>query len=44
MTLSGASRDRVESFIAHLSASAKENRDALVCKLNSYAQPQEVKS
>ena len=42
-TLSGASRDRVESFIAHLSASAKENRDALVCKLNSYAQPQEVK-
>jgi hypothetical protein len=43
-TLSGASRDRVESFIAHLSASAKENRDALVCKLNSYAQPQEVKS
>ena len=42
--LSGASRDRVESFIAHLSASAKENRDALVCKLNSYAQPQEVKS
>jgi hypothetical protein len=42
--LSGASRDRVESFIAHLSASAKENRDALVCKLNSYTQPQEVKS
>jgi hypothetical protein len=43
-TLSGASRDSVESFISHLSASAKENRDALVCKLNSYAQPQEVKS
>jgi len=43
-TLSGASRDLVESFISHLSASAKENRDSLVCKLNSYAQPQEVKS
>jgi hypothetical protein len=42
-TLSGASRELVESFIAHLSASAKENRDSLVCKLNSYAQPQEVK-
>jgi hypothetical protein len=43
-TLSGASRDLVESFISHLAASAKENRDGLVCKLNSYAQPQEVKS
>ena len=43
-TLSGASRDLVESFISHLSASAKENRDTLVCKLNSYAQPQEAKS
>jgi hypothetical protein len=42
-TLSGASRDLVESFISHLSVSAKENRDALVCKLNSYAQPQEAK-
>jgi hypothetical protein len=43
-TLSGASRDLVESFISHLSASAEENRDALVCKLTSYAQPSEVKS
>jgi hypothetical protein len=42
-TLSGASRDLVESFISHLTASAKENRDSLVCKLNSYAQPVEVK-
>jgi hypothetical protein len=42
-TLSGASRDLVESFIAHIAASAKENRDGLVCKLNSYAQPVEVK-
>jgi hypothetical protein len=27
-----------------MAASAKENRDGLVCKLNSYAQPQEAKS
>ena len=42
--LSEASRESVESFIAHLSAAARENRDALVCKLNSYAQPAEAKS
>jgi hypothetical protein len=40
--LSGASRELVESFISHLATSVRENRDALVCKLNSYAQPQEV--
>ena len=38
-TLSGASRELVESFISHLSTAAKESRDSLVCKLNSYAQP-----
>ncbi len=38
-TLSGATRELVESFISHLAAAAKQNRDALVCKLNSYAQP-----
>jgi hypothetical protein len=42
-TLSGASRELVESFISLLAGSAKENRDALVCKLNSCAQPQEAK-
>jgi hypothetical protein len=42
-TLSGAGRDLVESFISHLSASVKENRDALMCKLNSYSQPQEAR-
>jgi hypothetical protein len=42
-TLKDASRDSVESFISHLATSAKENKDALVCKLNSYAQPAEVK-
>jgi hypothetical protein len=43
-TLKGASRDLVESFISHIATSARENRDGLVCKLNSYAQPQEATS
>ena len=43
-TLSGASRDRVESFISRLAAAAKENRDSLICKLNSYSQPVEAQS
>ena len=43
-SLSGASRELVESFISHLSASAKENRDALICKLNSYSQQAEARS
>jgi len=38
-TIREASRDLVESFISHLAASAKEDRDGLVCKLNSFAQP-----
>jgi hypothetical protein len=42
-SLKEASRDRVESFISQLAAAAKNDRDALVCKLNSYAQPAEVK-
>src|SRR5713101_512509 len=42
-TLKEASRELVESFISHLATSAKENRDGLLCKLNSYAQPVEVK-
>ena len=42
--LSGASHELVESFISHLSSAAKQNRDALVCKLNSYAQPVEATS
>ncbi|HXX17190.1 MAG TPA: hypothetical protein VEJ47_19975 [Candidatus Eremiobacteraceae bacterium] len=43
-TLRGASRELVESFITHLSAAAKENRDALVCKPNSYSQQVEARS
>jgi hypothetical protein len=42
-TLKEAGRDLVASFIVHLAASAKEDRDGLICKLNSYAQPVEVK-
>src|SRR5713226_2706580 len=42
-TLKEASRELVESFVSHLATCAKENRDGLVCKLNSYAQPVEVK-
>ena len=43
-TLREANRESVESFISHLATSAQQNRDALICKLNSYVQPVEVKS
>jgi len=42
-TLKDASRDLVESFISELATAAKSDRDNLLCKLNSYAQPTEVK-
>jgi hypothetical protein len=42
-TLAEATRHLVESFISHLSSSAREDRDGLICKLNSYARPVEVK-
>jgi hypothetical protein len=42
-TLKEASRDLVESFITQLAAAAKTDRDALVCKLNSYSQSVEAK-
>ena len=41
-TLKEAGRDLVESFIAQLAAFAKEDRDGLICKLNSYARPVEA--
>ena len=41
-TLAEATRDLVESFVSHLSSSAKQDRDGLICKLNSYAHPAEV--
>jgi hypothetical protein len=43
-SLKEANRDLVQSFVSHLAACAKENRDMLICRLNSYAQPAEVKS
>jgi hypothetical protein len=33
-----ATREQVESFIKHLAESAENDRDGLLCKLNSYAQ------
>jgi hypothetical protein len=42
-TLKEASRDLVESFISQLAAAAKNDRDGLICMLNSYAQPVEGK-
>src|SRR5262249_49959617 len=39
-----ASRELVESFITHLAEWAAKDREGLLCKLNSYTQPQEVKS
>jgi hypothetical protein len=42
-TLKEASRDLVEAFVSQLAAAADKDREALVCKLNSYAQPVEVK-
>jgi len=42
-TIKEASRDLIESFISHLAASAKEDRDGLVCKLNSFAPVQEAR-
>jgi len=43
-SLKDASRELVESFISQLAAAAKNDRAALLCKLNSYAQPAEVKT
>ncbi len=41
-SLKETSRDLVESFIVHLADWAKQDRDGLLCKLNSYAQPVEA--
>jgi hypothetical protein len=42
-SLKEANRDLVQSFISHLAACAKEDKDMLICRLNSYAQPIEAK-
>ncbi|HKD63766.1 MAG TPA: hypothetical protein VKB40_07000 [Candidatus Acidoferrales bacterium] len=42
-TLREASRDLIEAFVSTISEEAANNRAALVCKLNSYNQPEEVR-
>lgn len=42
--LRDATREQIESFINNLSDWATKDRPALLCKLNSYAKPQEVNS
>jgi hypothetical protein len=42
-TLREASRDLVESFVSTISKEAASDRAELVCKLNSYNQPEEVR-
>ena len=42
-TLREASRDLVESFVSTITQEAANNRSALVCKLSSYNQPEEVR-
>jgi len=43
-SLKEANRDLVQSFVSHLAACAKENREMLICRLNSYARPAEAQS
>jgi hypothetical protein len=42
--LRDASREQIEGFIANLADWATKDRPALLCKLNSYAAPDEVRS
>jgi hypothetical protein len=42
-TLRGASRDLVETFVNNLAEWAAKDRAGLLCHLNNYAQPKEVK-
>jgi hypothetical protein len=41
--LRDAGRDLVEAFVSSLAEEAAKDRGALLCKLNSYSQPQEVR-
>ncbi len=43
-SLRDAGRDLVEAFVSTVAQEAASDRAALICKLNSYGQPQEVKS
>jgi hypothetical protein len=42
-TLRDASRDLVEAFVSTVAKEASNDRAALICKLNSYCQPEEVR-
>src|SRR6202162_1109492 len=42
-SLKEANRDLVQSFVSHLAVCAKENKDMLICRLNSYAHPADAK-
>jgi hypothetical protein len=42
-TLREASRDLVEAFVSTVAKEAATDREALICKLNSYCQPEEVR-
>jgi hypothetical protein len=42
--LRDASRDLVEAFVNNLAEWAAKDRDGLLCRLNSYAQPKETNS
>jgi hypothetical protein len=43
-TLRDAGRDLVEAFVLTVAVEAAKDRAALICKLNSYYQPEEVRS
>ena len=43
-TLRDAGRDLVEAFVSTVAEEAASDHAALICKLNSYSQPEEVKS
>src|SRR3989441_6565420 len=40
-TLREATREQVETFVAHLSDWAEKDRNGLLCQLNSYLSPKE---
>ena len=41
-TLRDANRDQVENFVNHLADWAAKDKNALLCQLNSYVQPQQA--
>jgi len=43
-TLREAGRDLVEAFVSTVAEEAAKDRPALICKLNGYSQPEEVRA